>query len=145
MKSFSEIETTSKRASEAAGYSWGISEEIGKSVRILEMFGLPGVKNLVDYYNLRKEKKFENLKLINKQNKAEKNQFCPIVSGISWVILRSMVLLSIISKAKFSCFAKVINVCSSSIFSSINSVSYRPLSTSFLCSIISDTESSSRI
>ena len=85
MKSFSEIETTSKRASEAAGYSWGISEEIGKSVRILEMFGLPGVKNLVDYYNLRKEKKFENLKLINKQNKAEKNQFCPIVSGISFL------------------------------------------------------------
>ena len=30
MQSFSEIDTTSKRASKAAGYSWGIAEEIGK-------------------------------------------------------------------------------------------------------------------
>ena len=46
MKSLSEIETISKRASKAAGYSWGISEEVGKNIRILEMFGLPGIKNL---------------------------------------------------------------------------------------------------
>ena len=43
MMSFSEIETVSKRASKAIGYSWGISEEIGKSIRILEMFKLPGI------------------------------------------------------------------------------------------------------
>ncbi len=30
MKSLSEIETTSKRAARAAGFSWGISEEVGK-------------------------------------------------------------------------------------------------------------------
>ena len=30
MKSLSEIETTVKRASKAAGYSWGVSEETGK-------------------------------------------------------------------------------------------------------------------
>ena len=48
MKSLSEIETTVKRASRAAGYSWGIAEEVGKSIRILEMFGLPGLKNLND-------------------------------------------------------------------------------------------------
>tara|TARA_B100000809_G_scaffold134550_1_gene132229 strand:- start:142 stop:279 length:138 start_codon:yes stop_codon:yes gene_type:complete len=36
MKSLSEIDTTSKRASRAAGYSWGISEEVGKNTRILE-------------------------------------------------------------------------------------------------------------
>ena len=65
MISFSEIETTSKRASRAAGYSWGISEEVGKNVRLLEMFGLPGIKNLNDYYNKKKEQKFESLKLIN--------------------------------------------------------------------------------
>ena len=29
MHSLSELDTTSKRASRAAGYSWGISEEIG--------------------------------------------------------------------------------------------------------------------
>ena len=33
MKSLSEIETTAKRASRAAGYSWGIAEEVGKSIR----------------------------------------------------------------------------------------------------------------
>tara|TARA_Y100000590_G_scaffold341042_1_gene389058 strand:- start:1442 stop:2053 length:612 start_codon:yes stop_codon:yes gene_type:complete len=85
MRSYSEIETTSKRASRAAGYSWGIAEEIGKNVRLLEMFGLPGVKSLIDYYNLKKKKKFENLKLINKENKIEKYDFCPIISGISFL------------------------------------------------------------
>ena len=32
MKSLSEIDTTAKRASRAAGYSWGISEEVGKNI-----------------------------------------------------------------------------------------------------------------
>ncbi len=85
MKSLSEIETTSKRASKAAGYSWGISEEIGKNIRTLEMFGLPGIKNLISYYNARNEKKFENLKLISKENKININQFCPIISGMSFL------------------------------------------------------------
>ena len=49
MMSFSEIETVSKRASKAIGYSWGIAEEIGKSVRILEMFNLPGISTLNQY------------------------------------------------------------------------------------------------
>ena len=85
MKSLSEIDTTSKRASRAAGYSWGISEEVGKNVRLLEMFGLPGIKNLNDYYNKKKEQKFESLKLINIENKATKLQFCPIISGTSFL------------------------------------------------------------
>ena len=38
MKSLSEIDTTSKRASRAMGFSWGESEEIGKSIRLLELF-----------------------------------------------------------------------------------------------------------
>ena len=41
MKSLSEIETTAKRASRAAGYSWGIAEEVGKSIRLFELFGFP--------------------------------------------------------------------------------------------------------
>ena len=51
MKSLSEIDTLSKRASRGAGYSWGISEEVGKNIKLLEMFGLPGIKNLNDYYS----------------------------------------------------------------------------------------------
>ena len=85
MRSLSEIDTTSKRASRAAGYSWGISEEVGKNIRMLEMFGLPGIKNLNEYYNIKKEKKFEKLKLINKENKSEKYEFCPIISGTSFL------------------------------------------------------------
>ena len=46
MRSFSEIETTSKRASRAIGFSWGVAEEIAKCIRLLELFGFEGIKNL---------------------------------------------------------------------------------------------------
>ena len=85
MKSLSEIETVSKRASRAAGYSWGICEEVGKNIRLLEMFGLPGIKNLNDYFDKKKKQKFENLKLINAENKSTKFQYCPIISGTSFL------------------------------------------------------------
>ena len=49
MRSLSEIDTISKRALRAKGFSWGISEEIGKCIRLLELFGLPGLKNLNRY------------------------------------------------------------------------------------------------
>ena len=60
MRSLSEIETAVKRASRAVGFSWGISEEVGKCIRLLELFGLPGIKNLNQYY---KKKIFKNLKI----------------------------------------------------------------------------------
>jgi len=82
MISLSEIDTTSKRASRAAGYSWGISEEVGKNIRMLEMFGLSGIKNLINFLKKKKEQQFENLKLININNKTTKFEFCPIISGI---------------------------------------------------------------
>ena len=50
MRSLSEIETAVKRASRAVGFSWGNSEEVGKSIRQLELFGLQGIKNLNQYY-----------------------------------------------------------------------------------------------
>ena len=49
MISFNEIDTTVKRATRAIGFSWGIAEEMGKNVRLLEMFGLPGIKNINQY------------------------------------------------------------------------------------------------
>ena len=85
MKSLSEIETISKRASRAAGFSWGIAEEIGKSVRLLELFGLPGIKNLNQYFQEINLKKFENLKIINKINKSTNLGFCPISLGVSFI------------------------------------------------------------
>tara|TARA_E500000331_G_C17231289_1_gene702770 strand:+ start:437 stop:1048 length:612 start_codon:yes stop_codon:yes gene_type:complete len=85
MKSFSEIETVSKRASRAAGYSWGVAEEVGKNIRMLEMFGLPGVKNLNDYFKKRKEINFESLNIINSKNQLVKSQACPIVLGVNFL------------------------------------------------------------
>ena len=85
MKSLSEIETTSKRATRAAGFSWGVAEEVGKSIRILELFGLAGIKNLNEYYKSRSSKKFENLNLINENNSSDKFPYCPITLGVSFL------------------------------------------------------------
>ena len=85
MKSLSEIETTSKRATRAAGFSWGVSEEVGKGIRLLELFGLPGIKNLNSYFKEKNLNNFENLKLIDKQNQPQKNTFCPINLGVSFL------------------------------------------------------------
>jgi len=85
MKSLSEIETTSKRASRAVGFSWGVGEEVGKSVRLLELFGLAGIKNLNKYYKSRSNERFENLNLINEKNNSKKYPFCPITLGVSFL------------------------------------------------------------
>ena len=85
MKSLSEIETTSKRASRAAGFSWGVSEEIAKSIRLLELFSLAGIKNLNDYYKSRNNNKFENLVTINESNSSEKHPYCPLILGVNFL------------------------------------------------------------
>ena len=82
MKSLSEIETTSKRASRAVGFSWGVAEEIAKGVRLLELFGFPGIKILNQYYKLINKKNFENLTVIKKNNKLNKQSICPINLGV---------------------------------------------------------------
>ena len=83
MKSFSEIDTTSKRASKAAGFSWGVAEEIGKSVRSLELFGLPGIINLNQYLKKIKKKHPTKITKIEKENKTDDKELCPIYSGIA--------------------------------------------------------------
>ena len=83
MQSLSEIDTTSKRASRAAGFSWGIAEEIGKAIRNLELFGLPGIINLNLYLKKIKKKHPEKIKKIEKVNKSK--ELCPIYSGIAFL------------------------------------------------------------
>jgi hypothetical protein len=85
MKSLSEIDTVSKRASRAAGFDWGVAEEIGKNIRMLEMLGMPGIKNLNYYYRIRDKKNFEKLSLISEENKTSKLEFCPITAGVSFL------------------------------------------------------------
>ena len=85
MKSLSEIDTTSKRASRAAGYSWGVAEEIGKNIRLLELFGLEGIKTLNQYYSVKNKEKFSNLDLIIENNISDKHPYCPIILGINFL------------------------------------------------------------
>ena len=85
MKSLSEIETVSKRSSRAAGFPWGVAEEVGKNIRILEMFGISGIKNLNYYFRVKAKTKFEKLNLISNENKIRKIEFCPIYAGISFL------------------------------------------------------------
>ena len=83
MQSLSEVDTTSKRASRAAGFSWGISEEIGKAIRSLELFGLPGVVNLNLYLKKVKKKHPKKIYKIDKENK--NNELCPIYCGVAFL------------------------------------------------------------
>ena len=85
MITFSEIETTTKRASKAAGFSWGIAEEIGKSIRSLELFGLPGIINLNKYLKKIKKKHPKKIVKIEKKNKTKDKELCPIYSGIAFL------------------------------------------------------------
>jgi len=85
MKSLSEIETTSKRASRAVGFTWGVAEEIAKGIRLLELFGFSGIKSLNQYYKIINKKKYEKIKIIKKINKSNKLSFCPINLGICFL------------------------------------------------------------
>ena len=85
MRSLSEIETTSKRACRAMGFSWGVAEEVAKGIRLLELFGLPGIKNLNQYYENQDKENFENLTLINEDNKTNNSPLCPINLGIRFL------------------------------------------------------------
>ena len=85
MKSLSEIETTVKRATKASGYSWGVAEETAKCVRLLESFGLPGIKHINKYFSERKENNFQNLNLILEKNQTSEKSYCPIILGVSFL------------------------------------------------------------
>ena len=83
MISFSEIETTVKRATRAVGFSWGISEEVGKNIRLLEMFGLPGVKNINQYFKMYNVESFEDINVFSRSNISKKH-YCPIIAGVNF-------------------------------------------------------------
>jgi len=97
MQSLSEIDTTSKRASKAAGFSWGIAEEIGKAIRNLELFGLSGIINLNLYLKKIKKTHPNKINKIEKENKNE--ELCPIYCGIAF--LDQCKQLEVLSSIKF--------------------------------------------
>ena len=85
MRSFSEIETISKRASRGAGFSWGVSEEIGKSIRLLEMFGLPGILYLKSYLEKISEHNYQKMTIISADNISNNIPYCPISVGLNFM------------------------------------------------------------
>ncbi len=85
MISLSEIETTSKRATRAAGFSWGVAEEVGKNMRLLELFGLSGVKNLNEYFKSYKKENYKSIQAFSETNEASSIPYCPIELGINFL------------------------------------------------------------
>ena len=85
MRSSSEIITVSKRATKAAGYSWGVAEEVGKNIDVLELIGIAGIENLKSYLSDIKTKTPIGPDVIESQNKIDNESLCPILTGVSLI------------------------------------------------------------
>ncbi len=85
MRSSSEIITVSKRATKAAGYSWGVAEEVGKNIDLLELIGIAGIENLKSYLSDIKTKTPIGPNVIKSQNKIDNESLCPILTGVSLI------------------------------------------------------------
>ncbi len=81
MRTSSEIETISKRATRAAGFPWGIAEEIGKNIKTLELLSLTGIENLNLYLRSVKGKQVHGPKEICADNRLESAGYCPFYTG----------------------------------------------------------------
>ena len=99
MITLSEIDTTSKRATKAAGFSWGIAEEVGKNMRLLELYGISGIKNLNEYFKNYKKKQYQKVSLISETNYSQKIPYCPIILGTNF--LDQVTLLENINEIQF--------------------------------------------
>ena len=99
MITLSEIDTTSKRATKAVGFSWGIAEEVGKNMRLLELYGLSGIKNLNEYFKNYKKKQYQKVSLISETNDSQKIPYCPIILGTNF--LDQVTLLENINEIQF--------------------------------------------
>ena len=92
MRTSSEIETISKRASRAAGFTWGISEEIGKCIKSLELYQISGLENLNDYLKKIKNLEPKGLQKIETKNSLKEGNFCPIYTGIALMDASSRIM-----------------------------------------------------
>ena len=78
MRSLSEIDVTSKRATRAVGFSWGISEEVGKAIRVLEQSNLAGLESFKRIIDLG----FNNLDKLLEVSQTNTSNLCPIHFGL---------------------------------------------------------------
>ena len=54
-------------------------------MRLLELYGLPGIKNLNKFLKNYKENQFQKINLISDTNNANKHAFCPIILGTNFI------------------------------------------------------------
>ena len=78
MQSLYEIETTVLRSSRTQGLSWGVSEEVGKAIRVLEQSNLAGLESFKRIIDLG----FDNLNKLLEVNQKNTNNLCPIHFGL---------------------------------------------------------------
>ena len=70
---------------------------------MLEFFGLDGIKTLNYYFRVRSKKNFEKINLISNENKTTKLNFCPIISGLSFLDqVRTIEILKVIKFEKIA-------------------------------------------
>ena len=92
MRTSSEIETISKRASRAAGYTWGVSEEVGKCIKSLELYQISGLENLNEYLKKIKNLEPQGPRKIEQKNILNEGNFCPIHTGVALMDASSRVM-----------------------------------------------------
>ena len=92
MRTSSEIETISKRASRAAGYTWGVSEEVGKCIKSLELYQISGLENLNEYLKKIKNLEPQGPRKIEQINILNEGNFCPIHTGVALMDASSRVM-----------------------------------------------------
>ena len=92
MRTSSEIETISKRASRAAGFTWGVSEEVGKCIKSLELYQISGLENLNDYLKKIKNLEPKGPQKIEHKNILKEGYFCPIYTGVALMDASSRVM-----------------------------------------------------
>ena len=78
MQSLYEIETTVLRSSRTQGLSWGVSEEVGKAIRVLEQSNFAGLESFKRIIDLG----FDNLNKLLEVNQTNTNNLCPIHFGL---------------------------------------------------------------
>ena len=78
MQSLYEIETTVKRSTKSQGLSWGISEDTGKAIKILEQSQLPGLESFKRLIHA----KLDSLTKLFDIHQTERHNLCPIHFGL---------------------------------------------------------------
>ena len=80
-----EVEATSRKAARGAGFAWGLAEEIGKAVRSLAAYGMPGPDLLLAHLTQSDRQTYEDWAPTSVEGtwQAKNGLLCPLISGIT--------------------------------------------------------------